>query len=110
MSAAESKRQRLERAGKLLSSRVRLPMVSGKASAAALLGCFALTATLIPVTLHMPVWIDVEFILLGWWFLWAGALPYLLYQGLRVSDDHQLPPPRNWFSAFEGHTSHGGSS
>ena len=45
---------------------------------------------------------DVEFVLLGWWFLWTGALAYLLHTGSRVSDDHQLPPARNWFSALKG--------
>src|SRR2546423_12073193 len=94
MGAPDSKRDRMKRAGQVLSARIRLPMVSGKASAAALLACLALTALLVPMTVHEPIWIDVEFVLMGWWFLWTGALAYLLYTGQRVSDDHQLPPVR----------------
>lgn len=102
MGATDSKRERMRQAREVLTSRIRLPMVSGKASAAALLACFALTGLFIPMTVHEPVWIDIEFVLLGWWVLWTAALAFLLYGGRRVTDDHQLPPPRNWFGALKG--------
>jgi hypothetical protein len=81
----------------LLARTMRLPRLSGKASAAALIFCFLLTGLLIPAALSLPVWIDFEIVLATWWFIWLIVLTYLLYTGQRVADDHQLGPPRNWF-------------
>src|SRR5258707_11965459 len=79
-----------------LTGRFRLPMVSGKASAAAMLACLALTALLIPMALRLDPWLDAEIVLAGWWVVWTVGLAYLLFTGQRVSDDHQLASPRNW--------------
>jgi hypothetical protein len=75
---------------------IRLPHVSGKASAAWLLACFALTAALVPMAVRLPLWIDFEIVLAGWWVIWAAVLARLLYLGRAVSDDHRLGEPRRW--------------
>jgi hypothetical protein len=77
---------------------IRLPQVSGKASAAWLVACFVLTAVLIPMAVRRPLWVDFEIVLAVWWVLWAGLLTRLLYLGVQVSDDHKLAGPRRWFS------------
>jgi hypothetical protein len=73
-------------------------VLSGKASAAALIFCFLLTGLLIPTALKLPLWIEFEIVLATWWFVWLVVLSYLLHTGQRVADDHQLEPPRNWFT------------
>jgi hypothetical protein len=82
-----------------LAKRVHLPRLSGKASAAWLVVCFVLTAVLIPMTLRLPLWVDFEIVLAAWWTTWLLVLTRLLYTGQRVSDDHQLREPRNWFAS-----------
>ena len=46
-----------------LAKRVRLPRLSGKASAAWLFVCFGLTAALIPMVLRLPRWVEFEIVL-----------------------------------------------
>jgi hypothetical protein len=91
-----------ERAAKRADSRrrllqaIKLPHVSGKAMAAALALCFVLTGLLVPVILRKPIWIDAEFVVGTWWLIWVVVLAAMLYQGHRVSDDHQLGNARSW--------------
>jgi hypothetical protein len=82
-----------------LARRVRLPRLSGKASAAWLIVCFGLTAVLIPMALHLPRWVEFEIVLAVWWAIWLAVLGHLLYTGQRVTDDHQMHEPRNWFAS-----------
>jgi len=49
-----------------VSKHVRLPRLSGKASAAWLVICFLLTAVLIPMALNLPQWIKFEMVLGAW--------------------------------------------
>jgi hypothetical protein len=79
--------------------RVRLPRLSGKASAAWLVVCFVLTSVLIPMALRLPQWIEFEIVVSVWWLIWLAVLSRLLYTGERVTDDHQLHEPRSWFSS-----------
>jgi hypothetical protein len=81
-----------------LAKQVRLPRLSGKASAAWLVVCFGLTALLIPMVLRLPRWVDFEVVLAVWWVIWLALLTRLLYTGQRVADDHRMGEPRNWFS------------
>jgi hypothetical protein len=78
---------------------IRLPLVSGKASAIGLVASFALTAALIPMAARLPLWIDFELVLALWWLIWVTVLSRLLYLGSRVSDDHQMAAPRWWFGS-----------
>jgi hypothetical protein len=78
---------------------VRLPRLSGKASAAWLVVCFGLTAVLIPMALRLPRWVAFEIVLAVWWAIWLAVLTRLLYTGQRVADDHQMREPRPWFAA-----------
>lgn len=86
------------RLGRLL----RLPRLSGKASAACLIVFFFATALLIPGVVRLPLWIDFEIVLGIWWLGWLIVLAVLLYRGQRVTDDHQLGQPRNWLKALTG--------
>ena len=70
--------------------------LSGKGTAWRLALAFALTGILIPMLLKLPIWIDYEIVLCVWWVIWLGTLTSLLYTGMRVTDDHQLRPARNW--------------
>lgn len=78
---------------------VKLPRLSGKASAAWLAACFALTGVLIPAVLRLPRWIDFEIVLGIWWVIWLGVLARLLYTGQRVAHDYEMKEPTNWFSS-----------
>jgi hypothetical protein len=80
-------------------NRLRLPRLSGKASAGWLVACFVLTAVLIPMALRLPRWVAFEIVLGTWWATWLGVMTWFLYTGQRVSDDHQLGAPRNWFGS-----------
>ena len=82
-----------------VSKHVRLPRLSGKASAAWLVVCFMLTAVLIPMTLNLPQWIKFEIVLAAWWVIWFAVLTRLLFTGQRVTDDYQLHEPRHWFGS-----------
>src|ERR1017187_6583564 len=80
-----------------LEERRRLRL-SGKATAIILGLAFLITAILIPTVLKLPTWIYFEIVLGVWWVIWLAVLTTLLYQGKRVADDHQLPPPRSWLN------------
>jgi hypothetical protein len=80
---------------------IKLPRLSGKASATWLIVCFALTAALIPRVLGLPLWIDFEIVLAVWWAVWLVLLARLLYTGRRVTHDFELKGPRKWFSSSE---------
>jgi hypothetical protein len=71
--------------------------LSGFATAGWLLLVLGMTGLLIPTVLRLPIWIDFEIVLGIWWTIWLGALTSLLYTGSRISDDHRLHEPRNWF-------------
>jgi hypothetical protein len=75
---------------------VKLPMLSGKLSAAVLIGCFLVTAALIPIVLRKDPWIDAEIVVVSWWVIWIIALSLCLYHGHKVSDDHEMKSPRSW--------------
>ena len=80
------------------SGRPRAMRLSGKASALGLVLCFAATAILIPMALRLPPWIEYEIVLAVWWAIWLLVLTGFLYWGRRISDDHRLGEPRNWFA------------
>ncbi|HEV3260589.1 MAG TPA: hypothetical protein VG013_27285 [Gemmataceae bacterium] len=80
--------------------RARLRRLSGKVAAAWLVICLLLTAVLIPMALRLPPWIESEIVLGVWWVVWFVVLTTFLYSGLRVTDDHALQQPRNWFSSW----------
>ncbi|MFO0876435.1 MAG: hypothetical protein U0840_03600 [Gemmataceae bacterium] len=83
-----------------LLRQVRLPMLSGKVSAAWLVVCFGLAALVIPVALKLPTWIEAEIVLGVWWAIWFGLLTYLLHRGWHISDDYSPPRPRSWWSGW----------
>lgn len=95
MGDPEHEAKRAERRRRLLQV-IQLPRISGKAIAAALILCFLMTALLVPVILRKAPWIDAEIIVGTWWLIWVFVLAGMLYQGHKVSDDHQLGEARSW--------------
>jgi hypothetical protein len=80
-------RARTAGVGRTLIGQAEFPLVSGKGSVGVLVGCFALTALLIPVALRLPAWIEAQLVLVAWWLTWTGALTLLLVTGRGVADD-----------------------
>jgi hypothetical protein len=76
---------------------VQLPLLSGKASALALVACLGLTAVLIPMALRLTPWIEYEIVLVVWWLIWAVTLTVVLHRRQRITHDYELRPPRKWF-------------
>src|SRR5262249_6486240 len=109
----EEKKARRAQRRKVLLQAIRLPMVSGKVSALVLGLCLAVSAAVVLVVtprFETPIWLRLELILAAWWVLWVAALASVLYGGKRVSDDHSMGQPRNWFSGMFGHWPGGGRS
>ncbi|HYV34830.1 MAG TPA: hypothetical protein VE988_03940 [Gemmataceae bacterium] len=82
------------------TQKLRLPMVSGRGSMGVLLLCFCTAAAMtwtIGLMMHLPIWVEFEIMLAAWWIVWIFALAHFLFHGKRVSDDYQMPQPRNWF-------------
>lgn len=76
---------------------VRLPLLSGKSSAALMAISLTVAAgILLPLCYWIPVWIDAEIILMAWWAIWGFTLVWLLHRGRQIDDDHTLGQPRNW--------------
>ena len=71
------------------STRRRSPMVSGRWTVVWLLVSFAITATIIPLVMKKPLWLEMEYVVIAWWAIWALLLTKLLYTGEQVSDDHK---------------------
>lgn len=95
------------------SGALRLPLASGKFSAAVLALCLLVAAVVVlPLARRFPPWVDVEIVLAAWWVVWAVALAVLLYRGRAVSDDYRLGQARNWLDGLTGprqlHESRGG--
>lgn len=88
-------------------ARPRRPRISGKFAAIWLTVGLLMAALLVPMALHLPLWIEAEIVLAIWWGVWLIVLTRLLYSGSLVTDDHRWSPPRNWIgtdkaSAFDG--------
>jgi hypothetical protein len=93
--------------------RVKLPVVSGKATAAVIVACLVVAGLIVfPLTTYFqfPTWVRVEIFLGVWWVVWVIALCRLLYSGRRLSDDHVMGKPRDWVSWMFGKGSSGSSS
>jgi hypothetical protein len=95
MDDAEPAAHRAERRQRVVKA-VRLPILSGKASVLAMIGCFLVPALLIPLVFRQPLWIDFEIVVACWWLIWVIALTLILYHGHKVSDDHAMKEPRSW--------------
>lgn len=76
--------------------RLRLPRLSGRVSAGMLILCFFVTGLLIPMSLHLAPWIEIEIVLGTWWVIWFLVLSYLLAAGQRVTHDYEMHEPRSW--------------
>jgi hypothetical protein len=74
----------------------RLPPVSGRLSAFALLLCLVWSSLAAPFALHLPRWVEAEFVLGFSWIAWTGVLAFILHRGGRIADDHRFGPSL-WF-------------
>ncbi len=79
---------------------IRSRRLSGRNIAIWMVICLAMTALLIPMVLRLPTWIEAEIVLGVWWAIWCVVLSRILYHGMRVSDDHKLGQPANWFAGW----------
>lgn len=66
--------------------------LSGKAVTVVALGCMVVTATAVPVALHLPRWLEAEAVIGTWWGMMWAFLAYLLFRGRRILDDRRPPP------------------
>lgn len=63
------------------------PKVSGRATAMVLVASLAASATLLPASMKLPRWLEVEAVLAAWWAIVTATLVALLYRGFRLRDD-----------------------
>jgi hypothetical protein len=75
----------------------RLPPVSGRLTAFALLMSFVFCALAAPFAMHLPRWVEAEIVFGAGFFAWTGVLATILYRGRRVADDHRFDPSL-WFT------------
>jgi hypothetical protein len=54
---------------------------------------FVATGSLVPVTLHLPRWVETEIVLASWWAIAVVALTVVLYRGARLADDYVYRAP-----------------
>ena len=67
------------------------PKVSRKPIVLIVALCFLLSGVLIPVSLHLNRWVEVELVLAVWWLVWIVVMSWLLYEGHAVDDDIHVP-------------------
>jgi hypothetical protein len=68
-------------------ARVVAPPVSGSMAALVAAMLFALVAGVVPTVLFLPVWVEWEIVVVGWWLVWGSAFTVLLYRGWRIAKD-----------------------
>lgn len=51
-----------------------------------------LAAVVVPISIHLPRWVEFEFVFLAWWVIWVGLLAWLLFRGHSVDDDTDVEP------------------
>lgn len=71
------------------------PKVSGRATAMVLIASLAAAATLLPASMKLPRWLEVEAVLAAWWVIVTATLVVLLYRGFRLRDDWVYLSPWN---------------
>ncbi len=71
------------------------PKVSGRATAMVLIASLAAAATLLPASMKLPRWVEVEAVLAAWWVIVTATLVVLLYRGFRLRDDWVYLSPWN---------------
>lgn len=87
----------------------RVPPLSGRLTALALLLCCSFTAAAAPFAMHLPTWLEAEIVLGAWWATWTATLAVLLYRGRPVVDDHRFSPSF-WFGGNDAKPTVGKSS
>jgi len=71
------------------------PRVSGTTTTLVVGASLLVTAVLVPVSLRLPRWLEVESVLVLWWVIMALTLGGLLYRGFRLHDDYLFVFPWN---------------
>jgi hypothetical protein len=91
---------------RLWRATIPLPALSGRTTAL-VVGCLLLlSGVLVPVSLKLPRWVEIELVLGVWWGMLFGFLAALLHRGMRIREDHafrlapklsqhrsKIPPP-----------------
>ncbi len=71
------------------------PRASATTTALVMLASFAASAVLLPASLHLPRWLEVEFVFGAWWTIVTATLSTLLYRNFRLRDDYVYFAPWN---------------
>lgn len=63
------------------------PRLSGRLTVLVVGLSLASSAVLLPASMSLPRWVEIEVVFSAWWLLLAATLVVLLYRGFRLSDD-----------------------
>jgi hypothetical protein len=64
------------------------PKISGRATALVVALSFVAAAAVVPASLKLARWVEVEIVLGAWWAMVATTLTVMLYRGFRIRDDY----------------------
>ncbi len=87
-----------------------VPMLSGRVTALSVLGAFVVAASVLPLALKLPAWVEVELVVSALFLLLWGTLAGLLYSGYRLREDHAIVLPWGGSAATRPAAKNGGSS
>jgi hypothetical protein len=88
------------------------PRLSGRLTVLVVALSLASSAVLLPASLKLPRWVELEVVLGAWWALLTATLTTLLYRGFRLADDwvYFAPWDRPAASTRDGKPAPGGKS
>lgn len=64
------------------------PKISGRATALILALSFVAAAAVVPASLKLARWVELELVVVAWWAILAITLTVMLYRGFRIRDDY----------------------
>jgi hypothetical protein len=67
-----------------------MPRTSARRTALVMSACLVFTGAAVPLSLHLPRWVELEAALAGWWLVWAVVLTVVARRGAELVDDHAL--------------------
>ncbi len=69
------------------SARRLAPPVSGVTAVLIVAAALTVTGLVVPASLHLSWWVELELVVAAWWLVWTTILTVLLYRGWRVAED-----------------------
>ncbi len=86
------------------------PRLSGRLTVLVVGLSLASCAVILPASLKLPHWVELELVLAAWWVLLTGTLVGLLHRGFRLADDWVYFAPWDRGGAKDGPSSESGES